>query len=112
MVTKEGGIKCSRYFAFVKKILERKSEKRAQQRKEEQESITPVSVPESQSQVNYFAIYLKFMVYFFGMPFLILIIIIIFFLPAVQSEAGRRWGLYERECSSPEAARRRLDERQ
>ena len=49
VVAKEGGVKCSRYFAFVRNILEKKREKRARQR-EEQEGITPLRA--SSSKVN------------------------------------------------------------
>ena len=54
VVAKEGGIKCSRYFAFVRNILEKKREKRARQREErgEQEGITPLRENEPQLQVN------------------------------------------------------------
>ena len=45
VVAKEGGVKCSRYFEFVKNILERKSEKRARKSEEIEEHSTTPTLP-------------------------------------------------------------------
>ena len=45
VVSKEGGVKCSRYFEFVKKILEKKREKRACKREEIEEHSTTPTLP-------------------------------------------------------------------
>ena len=45
VVEKEGGVKCSRYFEFVKNILEKKSEKRARKSEEIEEHSTTPTLP-------------------------------------------------------------------
>ena len=45
MVAKEGGVKCSRYFEFVRNILEKKREKRARKREGIAEHSTTLTLP-------------------------------------------------------------------
>ena len=45
VVTKQEGVKCSRYFAFVRKILEKKRLKRSRLREQREEQSTTPTLP-------------------------------------------------------------------